>query len=96
MSSGRFYFQVEDAVARAMQPFVDQLVSLSKNVQKLKGEESDEQEVSFESSKNEPCQKIIVAEHLHSKSGAKEEKGEQSSPFHCKASSFCSNQPITC
>ena len=42
MSSGRFYFQIEDAVARAMQPFVDQLVSLSKDVRHLKLEESEE------------------------------------------------------
>ena len=55
MSSGQFYFQVEDAVARAMQPFVDQLVSLSKEVRHLKGEESEEDEVSMESSEDEPC-----------------------------------------
>ena len=40
-----------------MQPFVDQLVSLSKEVRQLKGEESDEDEVSLESSEDEPCQK---------------------------------------
>ena len=56
-SSGQFYFQVEDAVARAMQPFVDQLVSLSKDVRHLKGEESEEDDVSMESSEDEPCQK---------------------------------------
>ena len=57
MSSGRFYFQVEDAVARAMQPFVDQLVSLSKEVRQLKGEDSEVEEVSPESFEDEPCQK---------------------------------------
>ena len=40
-----------------MQPFVDQLVSLSKEVRQLKGEESEEDEVSLDSSEDEPCQK---------------------------------------
>ena len=57
MSSGRFYFQIEDAVARAMQPFVDQFVSKGKDVRQLKGEELEEDEVSLESSEDEPCQK---------------------------------------
>ena len=42
-----------------MQPFVEQLVSLSKEVRQLKGEESKKEDVSLEPSEDEPCQKKL-------------------------------------
>ena len=79
-SSGQFYFQVEDAVARAMQPFVDQLVSLAKDVRHLKGEESEEDEVSMESSEDEPCQKKSRPTTSTPKAAPQRRKGNKGPP----------------
>ena len=84
MSSGQFYFQVEDAVARAMQPFVDQLVSLSKEVRHLKGEESEEDEVSMESSEDEPCQKKSRPTTSTPKAAPQKRKGNKVPPLTVK------------
>ena len=48
------WLQVKEAVARAMEPFMNQLFALGKDVRKLKGEASDDEESSSESSKEEP------------------------------------------
>ena len=40
-----------------MQTFIDQLANLSKDVKQLRDEDSDDEELSLESSKEEPCQK---------------------------------------
>ena len=46
--------QVEVAVARAMEPFINQLLALGKDVRKLKSEASEDEESSSESSEEEP------------------------------------------
>ena len=46
--------QVEDAVARAMEPFMNQLLALGKEVRNLKGEASADEDSSSESSDEEP------------------------------------------
>ena len=84
MSSGRCYFQIEDAVARAMQPFVDQLVTLSKDVRQLKGDESEENEVSMESSEDEPCQKKARPNTSTPKAAPQKKKGNKVSPLTVK------------
>ena len=76
--------QIEDAVARAMQPFVDQLVSLSKDVRQLKGEESEEDEVSMESSEDEPCQKKARPNASSPKSAPQKKRGNKVPPLTVK------------
>ena len=85
MSSGRF-FQVEDAIARAMQPFAEQLVSLSKEVRQLKDENSEEYEVSLESSEDEPCQKKSRPNTSTPKSAPQKKKGNKVPPLTVKLS----------
>ena len=45
---------MEEAVARAMQPFMDQLLALGKDLRKLKKDVSAEEESLSESSEDEP------------------------------------------
>ena len=67
-----------------MQPFVDQLVSLSKEVRQLKGEESEKKDVSIESSEDEPCQKKLQPNTSTPKAVTQKKKGNKVPPLTVK------------
>ena len=69
-----------------MQPFVDQLTSLSKDVRQSKGEELEEDEVSLESSEDEPCQKKARPNTSTPKAAPQKKKGNKVPPLTVKLS----------